>query len=270
MEERRPELYFSTLTGIVMMFFILTALTNKELFHYDLNLFGFSLSVGLESTELLIFLAAVFTNLGMYQALRLYLPDEVDQVALHLFLPFAVTLTIGFTLRSFGSSDNGWMLLLVTAVLLYLVMYFEYVSCDPASVFRPLSIIVLDSLCYAVFLLFMIALRANISRLVLSLPAAFILCLIVSLKIYSFHIIGSSVPLLSFVTGMVIVFAETGLHYMPINIVSYGTLTFLWYYTVTSFFISSDRNESFRLLRRRLLPAWLLALIVLVYSVVGL
>ena len=37
MEQRRPELYFSTLTGIVMMIFMLTALTNKELFHYDLN-----------------------------------------------------------------------------------------------------------------------------------------------------------------------------------------------------------------------------------------
>ncbi len=270
MEQRRPELYFSTLTGIVMMIFMLTALTNRELFHYDLNLLGFSLSIGLESTQLLIFLAAIFTNLGMYQALRFYLPEETDHIALHLFLPFAVTLTIGFTLRSFGSGDNGWALLIITALLLYLVMYFEFISCDPASVYRPLSIIVLDSLCYAVFLLFMIALRANVYRLILSLPAAFILCMTVSLKIYSFHIIGSSRPLLSFVTGLMIVFAETGLHYMPINIVSYGTLMFLWYYTFTSFIVSADRNESFRLLRRRLFPAWSLALIVLIYSVVGL
>lgn len=270
MEQRRPELYFSTLTGIVMMIFMLTALTNRELFHYDLNLLGFSLSIGLESTQLLIFLAAIFTNLGMYQALRFYLLEETDHIALHLFLPFAVTLTIGFTLRSFGSGDNGWALLIITALLLYLVMYFEFISCDPASVYRPLSIIVLDSLCYAVFLLFMIALRANVYRLILSLPAAFILCMTVSLKIYSFHIIGSSIPLLSFVTGLVIVFAETGLHYMPINIVSYGTLMFLWYYTFTSFIVSADRNESFRLLRRRLIPAWSLALIVLIYSVVGL
>ena len=195
---------------------------------------------------------------------------HIHECALHLFLPFAVTLTIGFTLRSFGSGDNGWTLLIITAVLLYLVMYFEFVSCDPASVFRPLSIIVLDSLCYAVFLLFMIALRANVSRLILSLPAALILCITVSLKIYSFHIIGSSIPLLSFVTGLMIVFAETGQHYMPINIVSYGTLMFLWYYTVTSFIVSADRNESFRLLRRRLIPAWSLGLIVLIYSAAGL
>ncbi len=270
MDERRPELYFTTLTGIVMMIFMLSSLTNRELFHYDLNLFGFSISLGLESTELLIFLAAVFINLGMYLGLQLYLPELSDPIILHLFLPFAVTLTIGFTLRNFGSSDNEWTLLIITAVLLYLVMYFEFVSCDPASVLRPLSIIVLDSLCYAVFLLFMIALRANVPRLILSLPAAFILCVTVSLKIYSFHIIGSSIPLLSLVTGIIVVFAEAGLHYMPINIVSYGTLIFLWYYTFTSFNISADRNEPFRLLRRRLLPVWGIALFVLVYSMTGL
>ena len=112
----------------------------------------------------------------MDMSLRIYLPDEQEQAVLHLFLPFAVTLTIGFTLRSFGSGSGGRALFLITAALLYLVMRFEFISCDPASTLRPLSIVVLDSLCYAVFLLFMITLRANVSRLIVSLPAVFILC----------------------------------------------------------------------------------------------
>ena len=268
MKERRPEIYFSTLTGIVIMILMLSTFTNKELFHYDISLFGYSLGIGLESIQILIILASIFAVLGMYMALQIYLPDIIDQPLLHLFLPFAVTLTIGFTLRSFGRGSGGWILMIITAVLLYLVMRFEYLSCDPASAIRPMSIIVLDSLCYAIFLLFMIALRANVPRLIVSLPAAFILCSVVSLKIYSFHVIGSNVSLLAAVTGMVIVFAEVGLHYFPINIISYGALIFLWYYTITSLIIGSDRNESAKYLGQRILPVGIPILIVLIYAMI--
>ena len=269
MENRNAGLFFSTLTGIVMMVFILASLTNQELFRINLNVFGFSLTTGVESVEILIFLAALFVNISMYRAIHIYLPDTTDQIALHMFLPFAVTLTIGFTLRSFGNGGS-WALMIVTALLLYLVMFFEFVSCDPASGLRPLSIIVLDSLSYAVFLLFMIALRANISRLIITLPAAFLLCTVVSIKIYSFHIINSSISLLAVITGLVIVFAEVGLHYFPINIISYGTLIFLWYYTFTGFIISADRNEPVNMLLRRLIPAWVLSGIVLLYALIRL
>lgn len=269
MEERKAEIFFSTLTGIVVMIFILASLTNKELFRINLNFFGFSLTTDLESVEILIFLAAVFVNIGMYRAIHIYLPETTERIALHLFLPFAVTLTIGFTLRSFGSRGS-WPLVIITAVLLYLVMHFEFISCDPASALRPISIIVLDSLSYSVFLLFMIALRANVSRLIITLPAAFVLCVVVSLKIYSFHIINSSIILLAFVTGIVIVFAEVGLHYFPINIISYGALIFIWYYTFTGFVISADRNEPVGLLVRRLALAWILSCLVLLYAAIKL
>ena len=268
MEKRSPGLYFAAMTGIVMMAFMLASLTDRELFWFRFELFGFSFGIGLNAMEFLIPFIALVTDLSMYHALHSRLPVPASEIALHLFLPFAVTLTIGFTLRSMSADMTGWALLFVTGVLLYLVMRFEYVSCDPSSAIRPVSIIVLDSLCYAVYLLFIIALRANVSRLIITVPAIFVLCFVVSLKIYSSHVIGWDIFLVSAVTSLVICFADTGLHYWPINIISYGSLMFVWYYTFTSFVIGMDRNEPKRDMVRRLAAVWISAGFVLAYDLI--
>ncbi len=270
MEQRKPEIIFSTMTGIVMIIFMLASLTDRELFSWDVELSGFSLSLGISSMEALIPLTAVIVDLGMYLALRTSLPVSNEQIGLHLFLPFAVTLTIGFTLRGIREGMTGWGLLFITGALLYLVLRFEFIACDPASASRPVSIVVLDGLCYAIFLLFITALRANFSRLVIILPVIFILCIVVSLKIYSFHIIHESIVLLAAVTAVIILFAETGLHYWPVDIVSYSSLMFFWYYTITSIVISADRNESARKIMRRILPVCIPSVCVLVYALIRL
>lgn len=268
MKERTPGIYFSTLTGIIMLIFMLASLTNRELFRFHVELFGFSFGLGVDAMDLLIPFAAVIVDLGMFYALHVRLPLLNDQAAFHLFLPFAVTLTIGFTLRNIRSGLSGWALLFITGLLLYLVLQFEYISCDPSSARRPVSIVVLDSLCYAIFLLFIIALRANVSRLIITIPAVFVLCFVVSLKIYSSHVISWNIILLSIVTGLVICFADIGLHYWSVNIVSYGILMFLWYYTFTCFVIGSDRGETMDRLIRRILPAGIPAGLVLAYSMI--
>ena len=270
MEQRRPEIIFSTLTGIIMMIFTMGAFTDRELLNMRISPLGFPMEFSVSSMELLIPLAAVIIVFGMYRALKDHLPVSNEQIGLHLFLPFAVTLTIGFTLRGLDSSLSGWGLLFLTGVLLYLVLRFEYVACDPASARRPVSIMVIDGLCYAVVLLFIIALRAGISLLPLSVPAIFILCFVVSLKIYSFHIINSSIYLPAGVTGAVMVFADAGLHFCPVNIVSYASLMFLWYYAFINLVIGKDHGEPYRSILRRISPAAGFALIVMVYAAIRL
>lgn len=267
MEKRRPEIIFSTLTGIVMLIFMLAFLTDRDFFQFEVNIFGNPLGMGFSSMELLIPLAAIIIDLGMYQTLRYHLPVSDEQIGLHLFLPFAVTLTIGFTLRNIRGGLTGWGLLFLTGVLLYLVLRFEFIACDPASSLRPVSIIVLDGLCYAIFLLFIIALRANVSPLVITLPAIFILCTVISLKIYSAHIINGQILRLTVVTGFVMLFAGVGLHYWPIHIVSYGSLMFIWYYAFINLVIGSDHHDPFRTMIRRILPVVIPALFVTGYAI---
>ena len=253
-----------------MMIFMLASLTDRTLFEFEINLFGFSVGWGLNAMELLIPMAAVLVDLGMYYALKTYLSVERERINYHLFLPFAVTLTIGFTLRGMSGGLTGWALLFVTGLLLYLVLIFEYIACDPASVQRPVAIMVLDGLCYAVFLLFIIALRAYVPRLVISLPAIFLLCFVISLKIYSFYVIRWDLFLLAGLTAMVMCFAGTGLHYWPVNIVTYGAMMFVWYYTFTNFVIGADRDESVRGIVRRTLPANIPAVVVMVFAMIRL
>lgn len=268
MEKRRPEIIFSTLTGVVMLIFMIGTLTDRSLFDLQIQPFGIPLVLQVTSMQLLIPMAALIVGLGMYWALQMSLPVTGDQIRLHLFLPFAVTLAIGFTLDGIDGGVTGLGLLFLTAVLLYLVLYFEYTACDPASVRRPVSVIVLDGLCYAVFLLFVIALRAGGTSLFLSVPAVFILCFIISLKIYAFHIINTDTMLLAGITAAVMVFADAGLHFWPVNIVSYASLMFVWYYAFINLVIGKDHEETFRHLFRRILPAGIFALIVLIVSVV--
>ena len=54
MERRRPEIIFSTLTGIVMLIFMLASLTDRDFFQFEIDLFGLSLGMGVSSMELLI------------------------------------------------------------------------------------------------------------------------------------------------------------------------------------------------------------------------
>ncbi len=267
MERRSPEIIFSTLTGIVMLIFMLASLTDRDFFQFEIDLFGLSLGMGISSMELLIPFSAVVIAMGMYRALRTNLPVSDEQIGLHLFLPFAVTLTIGFTIRNIRSGLTGWGLLFLTGVLLYLVLHFEFIACDPASALRPVSIIVLDGLCYAIFLLFLIALRANVSPLIITLPAIFILCIVISLKIYSFHIINGNIFRLTIVTGFVMVFADIGLHYWPIHIVSYGSLMFIWYYAFVNLMIGTDNHEPLRMIVRRIMPVAIPALFVTGYAI---
>ncbi len=251
-----------------MLIFMLASLTDRDFFQFEINLFGSAFGMGISSMELLIPFAAVIIDLGMYQALHLNLPVTNEQISLHLFLPFAVTLTIGFTIRNIRGGLAGWSLLFLTGVLLYLVLRFEYIACDPSSASRPVSIIVLDGLCYAIFLLFIIALRANVSPLVITLPSIFILCAVISLKIYSFHIINSSIMLQTIVTGFVMIFADVGLHYWPVHIVSYGSLMFIWYYAFVNLVIGTDHHEPFRMIIRRIVPVVIPAIIVTGYVII--
>ena len=270
MVERKPEIIFSTLTGVIMLIFMLASLTEREIFQYQIDLAGFSVPLTVSSMELLIPISAVIVDLGMYRTLKNILHVSREQAGNHLFLPFAVTLTIGFTLRGIRGGVTGWGLLFITGALLYLVLWYEYVACDPASASRPISIIVLEALCYAIFLLFITALRANITRLVIVLPVIFILCSVVSLKIYSFHIINGNILLLAGITGIIIIFASAGLHYWPVNILSYSSLMFIWYYTFTNFIVAADGNTSFRTAAKRLLPACIPAGCLAVYAMIKL
>ncbi len=249
MEKRKNEIMFSTLTGIVMLVFLLGALSDRVLTAFDLNLGGFSLRLTLHSLELLIPLTAGSAVLGLYHMLRTGPGVSGRQCALYLILPFAVVLTIGFALRNMSGMMSVCAALALGGVLFYLVLYFEYNACDPGSASGPIAIIVLNGLCYAVFLLFVMALRANVSRLIISLPAVFLIATAISMKLYSFTLIHSSVPLNAVVTGAVMTFAAAGLHYWPIDVISYGALMFLWYYC----FISLEKGADSRIPTRRVL-----------------
>ncbi len=255
----------STLTGIVMLVFLLGALTDRILTAFDLNLGGFSLSFTIHSLELLIPLTAGITVLGFYHILRIGLGVSGRQCVLYLILPFAVVLTIGFALRNMSGMKSVCVALSLGGALLYLVLYFEYNACDPGFAGTPIAVAVLSGLCYAVFLLFVMALRATVSRLIISLPAVFLLGTVISMKLYSFALIRSivlaaawhmkkalirsSVPLTAAVTGIVMTFAAAGLHYWPIDVISYGALMFLWYYC----FISLEKGADNRIPTRRIL-----------------
>ena len=54
MKDRKPELYFSTLTGIIIMIFMIASITDRELFRFNFDLLGFSIGFGLNAMETII------------------------------------------------------------------------------------------------------------------------------------------------------------------------------------------------------------------------
>ena len=80
MEQRRPEIIFSTLTGIIMMIFTIGAFTDQELLNVQISPLGFDMELSVSSMELLIPLAAVIIVFGMYRALKDHLPVSNEQI----------------------------------------------------------------------------------------------------------------------------------------------------------------------------------------------
>ena len=246
---------FSMLTGVVMLVFLLGALTDRQLTAFDLNLGGFSLNLTLRSLELLIPLTAAAAVLALYHILRTRLDVPQTQCGFYLILPFAVVLTIGYALRNISGMQSVCAALVLGGLLFYLVLYFEYNACDPSSAGRPIATMVLSGLSYAVFLLFVMALRANVSRLIIALPSVFLISTAIAMKLYSFTLIRGSIPLHAAVTGAVMTFAAAGLHYWPIDVISYGALMFLWYYCFVGLENGADARLPMRRVLLNLIPA---------------
>ena len=115
----------------------------------------------------------------------------------------------------------------VGAAILTSVMMAEYVAVDPGAPLYALASAGLIALSYALFLLFVIALRMSGLRLFLSVPAIFLAAGLVALRTFHLRLSGRWEFPWALGIGLISAQLAAGLHYWPLTPLQAGLVKFV-------------------------------------------
>ena len=246
MESDDTRTTFSTLTGIILLLFVLSFFNDRTVLRLPIRVGEFSILVVFKTIDLVSPVLAFIAGTGLYIQTEKKGISGFQNRLTHCFLPFACTLVMGVSLRNSSGGLAWWLLLFFWGGVLFMVFLAETVVCDPNDVRCPFFSILLTGLSYAVFLVAVVAIRVNVTRLSLSLPLLFLISMIVTNRIFSFWLVDWNIEKHSGICALLILESASGLHYLPLNSISYGLLIFIWYYIVVNLEIWLSQGNSIR------------------------
>ncbi len=220
-------------TSTVLLTYALTRLVNVPGFTVSIQLPGFYFAYPLTIGTAMTLLAAGLTASGMDWLLRTHpsihsLPInkimQSQRTLEHWLLPALTAFIIGVLLDILPSGQLWWVGFAVGALILLSVFTAEYISVDPNAPLYGLSSAGLIALSYALFLLFVIALRIGGARLFLIVPAIFLAAGLVTLRTLHLRLSGRWDYIWSFGIGLVSAQLAAGLHYWPLTTLQYGLI----------------------------------------------
>lgn len=192
--------------------------------------FAYSLNLGTAMT----LLAGGLMATGMDWLLRGHPHPPSGTTAEHWMLPTLTAVIIGIVLDILPSGSAWWIGLLIGAALLIIVLVAEYVTVDPGAPFYALAAAGLTALSYALFLLFVIALRLAAARLFLVVPTVFVASGLVTLRSLHLRLFERWEYPWAFAIGLVCAQVAAGLHYWPLAPVQFGLIVLGPLYALTS------------------------------------
>jgi len=136
------------------------------------------------------------------------------------------------------------MMLFLGGLLLFLVFTAETIMVDPNDSRRVIAEIVLTGLAYSTFLITSIAVRVNLSRLILELPVLALVAFLIALRLLFLRISGVKQEKWAIWVAIFVIQTATAFHYWPINSLSYSVLMFLCFYVLVNSMILVSRGYS--------------------------
>jgi len=222
------------LAAAVLLAYALTRLANLPGVTLTLQLPGFYFSYALTIGTAMTLMASGLTAAGMDWLLHSHPGLEGSRTLEHWLLPTLTTFIIGVLLDILPSGSVWWVGFIVGATILIAVFLAEYIAVDPGAPLYPLASAGLIALSYALFLLFMIALRIGGARLFLSIPAIFLASGLVTLRTLRLRLSGRWDFPWSFGVGLVSAQLAAGLHYWPLSALQFGLMLLGPVYSLTA------------------------------------
>jgi hypothetical protein len=222
------------LAAVVLLTYALTRLVNAPEFTLAIQFPGFYFSYALTLGTAMTLMAAGLTASGMDWLLRSHPAAPGKSLLEHWLLPALTAFIIGVLLDSLPAGSVWWAAFAVGGGLLISVFLAEYVAVDPGAPLYALASAGLTALSYALFLLFVIALRLAGVRLFLSMPALFIAAGLVTLRTLHLRIGGRWEFPWAVGVGLVSAQLAAGLHYWPLSPLQLGLVLLGPLYGLTS------------------------------------
>jgi hypothetical protein len=221
------------LTATVLLTYALTRLVNAPGFTVSIQLPGFYFAYPLTLGTAMTLMAAGLTASGMDWILRNHpslgsLPSskilQSERTLEHWLLPALTAFIIGVVLDILSSGQLWWAGLMIGAVILIAVFIAEYIAVDPGAPLYAMASAGLTALSYALFLIFVIALRFGGARLFIIAPAIFFAAGLVALRTLHLRTGGRWEYIWAFGIGLVSAQQAAGLHYWPLTSLQFGLI----------------------------------------------
>ncbi len=227
----------SVVTAVVLLTYALTRLVNAPGFTLTLQLPGFYFSYPLSMGTAMTLMAAGLTASGMDWLLREHPSTQALQsqrTIEHWLLPALTAFIIGVLLDLLPSGSIWWVGFGFSAAILVLVILAEYIALDPGAPSYAIASAGLTALSYALFLLFVIALRIAGARLFIVVPAIFLAAGLVTLRTLHLRLGGNWNYAWAIGVGLISTQLAAGLHYWPLSSLQFALILLGPLYALTS------------------------------------
>jgi hypothetical protein len=153
----------------------------------------------------------------------------------HWLVPALTAWVIEVPLSYLGVGLQWWVVLGFGGLLLVMVFMAEYIAVDPYDNRYAAATIGLTSVSYALFLILVIALVGQNTRLYVLVPALFAALFLLTLRNLHLRLGGRWCPGWSFATALIVSEAAAALHYLPLTPLRSGLVVLGLAYGLSSF-----------------------------------
>jgi hypothetical protein len=221
------------LAAAVLLAFALTRLLPLSQAVLRMNLGDFYLTYPVSLTTVMTLLAAGVTATGMDWLLRGHPGLGSRQTVEHWLLPMLTTFVIGVPLSLLPGGPSWWVTFAVAGLALLTVFTAEYVAVDPTAPAYSTATGLLTALSFAVYMILLTTMRASSPRLVIALPAVFLVSGLVSLR--TLHLRLRRWEFI-WAGGVALILSQlaSALHYWPLSPIQFGLVLLGPLYALTS------------------------------------
>jgi hypothetical protein len=164
----------------------------------------------------------------------------------HWLVPALTAWVIEVPLSNLGVGLQWWVVLGFGGLLLVLVFMAEYVAVDPYDNRYAAATIGLTSVSYALFLILVIALVGQNTRLYVLIPALFVALFLLTLRNLHLRLGGRWCVGWSFATALIVSEAAAALHYLPLTPLRSGLVVLGLAYGLSSVAGSVEEGRPWR------------------------
>jgi hypothetical protein len=234
----------SVLTAVILLAYALTRIVVFPTRLLDIQLPGAYFAITLDFNLLVTLLVAGLTATGAAWLMRDHPALQGGGSFQHWILPSLTALIIGIPLAQMPFGVSWWLGLFIGAGVLILVVIAEYIVIDDQDIRQPLAAAGLSAVSLALCLILIVTLKATGVRLFIILPVIAMGSWLVSIRVMHLRLHGERTIIEAGVIALITSQVGAGLHYWPVEPISYGLLLLGVTYALTSFFCGLIEQKS--------------------------